>query len=161
GEGRANSGVFVRFPDVHGHPAESRPEWVAIKYGHELQILDRPDGDQYKSGSVYGFDQVNLTGAGVTPKGTWNDYEIRVVGQHYSVFRNGELINEYVNVPDAAFSPPRADDPGGAGRQSATGYVGLQNHGTNDLVSFRNVRIAPLTPCCPDGAPGGASNTCC
>ncbi|HEY0698148.1 MAG TPA: family 16 glycoside hydrolase, partial [Micromonospora sp.] len=43
GEGRANSGDFVRFPDVHGHPAEPRPEWVAIKYGHELQILDRPD----------------------------------------------------------------------------------------------------------------------
>ena len=160
GEGRANSGVFVRFPDVHGHPAESRPEWVAIKYGHELQIYDRPDGDQYKSGSVYGFDRVDLAGARVTPKGTWNDYEIRVVGQHYSVYRNGELINEYVNTPDAVFSPPRADDPGGAGRQSARGYIGLQNHGTADVVSFRNVRIAPLTPCCPDGTPS-ASTSCC
>ncbi|MFJ8579575.1 OmpL47-type beta-barrel domain-containing protein [Micromonospora sp. NPDC093277] len=161
GDGRANSGVFVRFPDVRKHPAEPRPEWVAIKYGHEIQILDRPDGDQYKSGSVYGFDQVGLAGAGVTPKGTWNDYEIRVVGQHYSVFRNGKLINEYVNRPDAVFSPPRADDPGGAGRQHATGYIGLQNHGTEDVISFRDVRIAPLTPCCPDGAPGGGSNTCC
>ncbi|MFE9692084.1 OmpL47-type beta-barrel domain-containing protein [Micromonospora sp. NPDC005806] len=157
GDGRANSGVFVRFPDVRNHPAESRPEWVAIKYGHELQILDRTDGDQYKSGSVYGFDRVGLAGAGVTPKGTWNDYEIRVVGQHYSVFRNGKLINEYVNTPDAVFSPPRADDPGGAGRQSATGYLGLQNHGTGDVISFRNVRIAPLTACCS----GGASDTCC
>ncbi|MCP3787119.1 DUF1080 domain-containing protein [Micromonospora sp. A3M-1-15] len=157
GEGRANSGVFVRFPDVRNHPAESRPEWVAIKYGHELQILDRPDGDRYKSGSVYGFDRVDLAGAGVTPKGTWNDYEIRVVGQHYSVFRNGELINEYANVADAVFDPPRADDPGGAGRQHVTGYLGLQNHGTGDIVSFRNVRIAPLTACCP----GGAANTCC
>ncbi|MET8312030.1 family 16 glycoside hydrolase [Micromonospora sp. NPDC005173] len=160
GDGRANSGVFVRFPDVHGHPAESRPEWVAIKYGHELQIYDRPDGDQYKSGSVYGFDRVDLAGARVTPKGTWNDYEIRVVGQHYSVYRNGELINEYVNTPEAVFSPPRADDPGGAGRQSARGYIGLQNHGTADVVSFRNVRIAPLSPCCPDGMPS-ASTSCC
>jgi plastocyanin len=160
GDGRANSGVFVRFPDVRGHPAESRPEWVAIKYGHELQIYDRPDGDQYKSGSVYGFDRVDLAGARVTPKGTWNDYEIRVVGQHYSVYRNGELINEYVNTPDAAFTPPRADDPGGAGRQSARGYIGLQNHGTADVVSFRNVRIAPLTPCCPDGTPSGSTSCC-
>nr|WP_203866649.1 family 16 glycoside hydrolase [Plantactinospora endophytica] len=144
GDGRANSGVFVRFPQVHQHPQESRPEWVAIKYGHELQIFDRTDGDQYKSGSVYGFDRVDLDGAQVTPKGTWNDYEIRVVGQHYSVFRNGELINEYVNVPGAVFDPPRADDPGGAGRQNATGYVGLQNHGASDIVSFRNVRVAPL-----------------
>ncbi|MFR9779128.1 OmpL47-type beta-barrel domain-containing protein, partial [Micromonospora sp. MS34] len=157
GDGRANSGVFVRFPDVRNHPAESRPEWVAIKYGHELQILDRTDGDQYKSGSVYGFDRVDLAGAAVAPKGTWNDYEIRVVGQHYSVFRNGVLINEYVNAPDAAFDPPRADDPGGAGRQSTSGYVGLQNHGTGDVISFRNVRVAPLTACCT----GGTGDTCC
>jgi plastocyanin len=146
GDGRANSGVFVRFPQVHQHPQEPRPEWVAIKYGHELQIYDRPDGDQYKSGSVYGFDRVDLDGAGVTGKGTWNDYEIRVVGQHYSLFRNGVLINEYVNDPDAVFDPPRPDDPGGAGRQHPTGYIGLQNHGAADIVSFRNVRIAPLTP---------------
>ncbi|MEJ3748683.1 family 16 glycoside hydrolase [Actinomycetes bacterium KLBMP 9797] len=145
GDGRANSGVFVRFPHVHQHPDESRPEWVAIKYGHELQILDRPDGDQYKSGSVYGFDRVDLAGAGVTPKGTWNDYEIRVVGQHYSVFRNGVLINEYHNTPDAVFDPPRPDDPGGAGRQHTSGYIGVQNHGATDVVSFRNIRIAPLS----------------
>ncbi|ROT29456.1 DUF1080 domain-containing protein [Micromonospora sp. HM5-17] len=146
GDGRANSGVFVRFPHVHQHPQEPRPEWVAIKYGHEIQILDRADGDRYKSGSIYGFDRVDLDGAGVTPKGTWNEYEIRVVGQHYSIFRNGELINEYVNSPDAVFDPPRPDDPGGAGRQHASGYIGLQNHGAGDIVSFRNVRIAPLTP---------------
>ncbi|MBE1489421.1 hypothetical protein H4W31_005059 [Plantactinospora soyae] len=146
GDGRANSGVFVRFPQVHQHPQESRPEWVAIKYGHELQIYDRTDGDPYKSGSVYGFDRVDLDGAQVAPKGTWNDYEIRVVGQHYSVFRNGKLLNEYVNVPGAVFTPPRADDPGGAGRQHPSGFVGLQNHGVGDIVSFRNIRIAPLTP---------------
>jgi hypothetical protein len=146
GDGRANSGVFVRFPQVHQHPQEPRPEWVAIKYGHEFQIYDGADGDQYKSGSVYGFDRVDLDGARVAPKGTWNDYEIRVVGQHYSVFRNGELVNQYVNDPDAVFEPPRPDDPGGAGRQNAAGYLGLQNHGAADIVSFRNIRVAPLTP---------------
>lgn len=146
GDGRVNSGVFVRFPQVHQHPQEPRPEWVAIKYGHELQILDRTDGDMYKSGSVYGFDKVDIAGAGVTPKGTWNDYEIRVVGQHYSLFRNGVLVNEYVNDPAAVFDPPRADDPGGAGREHPTGYIGLQNHGATDIVSFRNIRIAALTP---------------
>ncbi|MFJ6194837.1 OmpL47-type beta-barrel domain-containing protein [Micromonospora sp. NPDC092111] len=146
GDSRANSGVFARFPQVHQHPDESRPEWVAIRYGHELQIHDNPGGDRYKTGSVYGFDGVDLSGARVTPKGTWNDYEIRVVGQHWSVFRNGELINEYVNTPEGVFDPPRPDDPGGAGRQSATGYIGLQNHGTADVISFRDVRIAPLTP---------------
>ncbi|AXE90078.1 hypothetical protein C1703_34125 [Streptomyces sp. Go-475] len=144
GTGNANSGVFVRFPWVHDHPEESRPEWVAIKYGHEVQVLDRPDGDLYKTGSVYGFDRVGLAGAGVTQKGTWNDYEIRVEGQHYSVFRNGVLINEFDNTGGQEFSPPRADDPGTDGRRFASGYVGLQVHGTTDVVSFRDIRIKEL-----------------
>jgi plastocyanin len=144
GSGNANSGVFVRFPQVHDHPEESRPEWVAIKYGHEVQILDRPDGDMYKTGSIYGFDRVGLGGAGVTPKGTWNEYEIRVVGQHYSVHRNGVLINEFENARGQVFNPPRADDPGTDGRRYAAGYIGLQTHGTTDVISFRDIRIKEL-----------------
>ncbi|MGW4874275.1 OmpL47-type beta-barrel domain-containing protein [Streptomyces chartreusis] len=144
GTGNANSGVFVRFPWIHDHPEEPRPEWAAIKYGHEVQVFDRPDGDMYKTGSVYGFDRVGLAGAGVTQKGTWNDYEIRVVDQHYSVYRNGVLINEFDNTGGQLFSPPRSDDPGTDGRRFASGYVGLQVHGTTDVVSYRDVRIKEL-----------------
>ncbi|MFC6066269.1 OmpL47-type beta-barrel domain-containing protein [Streptomyces ochraceiscleroticus] len=141
GTGNANGGVFVRFPNVHDHPEESRPEWVAIKYGHEVQILDRPDGDMYKTGSVYGFDRVGLGGAGVTPKGTWNDYEIRVTDQHYEIYRNGKLINEFDNTGGQTFYPPRSDDPGTDGRRYASGYLGLQVHSTSDVISYRNIRI--------------------
>ena len=144
GAGNANGGVFVRFPDVHDHPEESRPEWVAIKYGHEIQVNDRPDGDMYKTGSVYGFDRVGLGGAGVTPKGTWNDYEIRVVDQHYSVYRNGVLLNEFDNNGGQLFEPPRGDDPGTDGRRYASGYVGLQVHSTTDVISYRDIRIKEL-----------------
>ncbi len=144
GTGNANSGVFVRFPDVHDHPEESRPEWVAIRFGHEVQVLDRPDGDMYKTGSVYGFDRVGLGGARVTPKGTWNDYEIRVEGQHYSVFRDGVLINEFDNDGGQEFSPPRDGDPGTDGRRYATGHIGLQVHGTTDVISYRDIRIKEL-----------------
>ncbi|MGW1651399.1 OmpL47-type beta-barrel domain-containing protein [Streptomyces atratus] len=144
GTGNANSGVFVRFPGVHDNPEESRPEWVAIKYGHEVQILDRPDGDMYKTGSVYGFDRIGLAGAGVTPKGTWNDYEIRVVDQHYSVYRNGVLLNEFDNNGGQVFEPPRGDDPGTDGRRYASGYIGLQVHSTTDVVSYRDIRIKEL-----------------
>ncbi|MCF6522854.1 family 16 glycoside hydrolase [Streptomyces sp. JJ36] len=143
GDHNANSGVFVRFPGVHDHPQEPRPEWVAITYGHEVQINDAPLGDQYKTGSVYGFDLVNRGESGVRPKGLWNDYEIRVTGQHYAVYRNGRLINEFDNAPGQLFSPPRAGDPGTDGRQHARGYLGLQTHGTADVVSFRDVRIQP------------------
>ncbi|MCF3122274.1 DUF1080 domain-containing protein [Streptomyces arenae] len=144
GNGNTNSGVFVRFPQVHDHPEESRPEWVAIKYGHEIQVHDRPDGDMYKTASVYGFDRVGLAGAGVTPKGTWNDYEIRVVNQHYSIYRNGVLLNEFDNTGGQEFVPPRGDDPGTDGRRYASGYVGLQVHGVTDVVSYRDIRIKEL-----------------
>ncbi|MFI9616404.1 OmpL47-type beta-barrel domain-containing protein [Streptomyces sp. NPDC052023] len=144
GTGNANSGVFVRFPYVHEHPEEPRPEWVAIKYGHEVQVFDSPTGDMYKTGSVYGFDRVGLAGAGVTQKGTWNDYEIRVVDQHYSVYRNGKLINEFDNTGGQDFTPPRSDDPGTDGRRFASGYIGLQVHGTTDVVSYRDIRIKEL-----------------
>ncbi|WP_330263273.1 OmpL47-type beta-barrel domain-containing protein [Streptomyces griseorubiginosus] len=144
GPGNANSGVFVRFPWVHDHPEEPRPEWAAIKYGHEVQVFDSPSGDMYKTGSVYGFDRVGLAGAGVTQKGTWNDYEIRVVDQHYSVFRNGVLINEFDNIGGQDFYPARSDDPGTDGRRFASGYIGLQVHGTTDVVSYRDVRIKEL-----------------
>ncbi|KND24911.1 glycosyl hydrolase [Streptomyces acidiscabies] len=144
GTGNANSGVFVRFPWVHDHPEEPRPEWAAIKYGHEVQVFDSPSGDMYKTGSVYGFDRVGLAGAQVTQKGTWNDYEIRVVDQHYSVFRNGVLINEFDNIGGQVFEPPRSDDPGTDGRRYAAGYIGLQVHSVTDVVSYRDVRIKEL-----------------
>ncbi|MFF7111121.1 OmpL47-type beta-barrel domain-containing protein [Streptomyces albogriseolus] len=144
GAGNANSGVFVRFPQIHDHPEEPRAEWAAIKFGHEVQVFDSPTGDMYKTGSVYGFDRVGLAGAGVTQKGTWNDYEIRVVDQHYEVYRNGVLINEFDNIGGLDFSPPRSDDPGTDGRRYASGYIGLQVHGTTDVVSYRDVRIKDL-----------------
>ncbi len=144
GADNANSGVFVRFPQIHDHPEEPRPEWAAIKFGHEIQVFDSPTGDMYKTGSVYGFDRVGLAGAGVTQKGTWNDYEIRVVDQHYEVYRNGVLINEFDNIGGLDFSPPRSDDPGTDGRRYASGYIGLQVHGTTDVVSYRDVRIKDL-----------------
>ncbi|MBO1330825.1 OmpL47-type beta-barrel domain-containing protein [Streptomyces sp. VRA16 Mangrove soil] len=144
GTGNANGGVFVRFPWVHDNPEEPNPEWVAIKYGHEVQVLDRPDGDMYKTGSIYGFDRVGLAGAGVTQKGTWNDYEVKVVDQHYSIYRNGVLINEFDNTAGQVFEPPRSDDPGTDGRRYASGYIGLQVHSTTDVISYRDIRVKDL-----------------
>ncbi|MDT0380125.1 family 16 glycoside hydrolase [Streptomyces sp. DSM 42041] len=144
GDRNANSGVFVRFPGVHDHPEEPRPEWVAIRYGHEVQINDAAGGDQYKTGSVYGFDVVTRGESNVMPKGVWNDYEVRVVGRHWTVYRNGRLINAFENAPGQLFSPPRGDDPGTDGRQHPTGHLGLQTHGTSDVVTFRDIRVQPL-----------------
>lgn len=60
---RANSGVFVRFPDPRT-PLSERPEcgqtgaarnspaWVAIYCGQEVQIYDGASGEPQKTGSI-------------------------------------------------------------------------------------------------------------
>ncbi|MFD0546649.1 family 16 glycoside hydrolase [Streptomyces mexicanus] len=151
---QANSGVFVRFPDprtpLDQRPegcsttgsARTAPEWVAIYCGNEIQIYDGATDEPQKTGSVYNFDPVGLDQAKVTPKGQWNDYEVRVVGQHYTIIRNGVVINEFDNTPGKSSS--RAGDPPTDLRQFFSGYVGLQNHSDNDLIEFRNVRVRNL-----------------
>ncbi|HEX6022133.1 MAG TPA: DUF1080 domain-containing protein [Solirubrobacter sp.] len=153
-DGYSNSGVFVRFPDLRDVPSDERPEcgkldaaltsqaWVAIYCGQEIQIYDGPEGEPQKTGSIYNFDPLDLTQAMPTPKGKWNDYEIRVVGQHYTIIRNGVVINEFDNTPGKQSS--RAGDPPTDQRQFEAGYIGLQNHSTNDRIAFRKVRIKKL-----------------
>ncbi|WP_370948726.1 ThuA domain-containing protein [Amycolatopsis sp. cg5] len=155
GDGRANSGVFTRFPDPRTPLAQRPPgscgtvgsartseAWVAIYCGHEIQIYDGETGEPQKTGSIYNFDPQPLSAAGARPKGTWNDYEVKVVGQHYTIIRNGAVINEFDNTPGKQSS--RAGDPPTDLRQFLTGYIGLQNHGDNDLVEFRNIRVRQL-----------------
>jgi glucose/arabinose dehydrogenase len=152
---RANSGVFVRFPDprtpLDQRPpgscgtlgsARSSPAWVAIYCGHEIQLYDGETGEPQKTGSVYNFAPITLDRAGATPKNQWNDYEIKVEGQHYTIIRNGVVINEFDNTPGKQSS--RAGDPPTDLRQFLSGFVGLQNHGNNDLMEFRNIRVREL-----------------
>jgi hypothetical protein len=144
---RANSGIQVRFPAPHapvpGCPTDD-DAWVAVVCGHEIQINDSAEGDPRKTGSIYGFADLDSEQSRPTPKGVWNDIEIRVVGQHYTIIRNGEVINEFENAPGLPF-PGRPDDPGSDSRD-LVGYIGLQAHGApNDVVSFRNVRIKDLS----------------
>ncbi|WP_407319632.1 DUF1080 domain-containing protein [Isoptericola halotolerans] len=157
GDLRGNSGVQVRFPELW-RPVEGCPttfngsetgnlSWIAVNCGHEIQINDSPEtgsNDPRKTGSIYGFADLDLAQAMPTPKGTWNDLEIRVVGQHYTVLRNGVVINEFENVPGLPF-PGRPNDPDSSSR-GLSGYVGLQAHGSApDVVSFRDVRIRSLS----------------
>ncbi|WP_041840897.1 ThuA domain-containing protein [Actinoplanes friuliensis] len=155
GTARANSGVFTRFPDPR-IPLDERPPgscgttgsartseaWVAIFCGHEIQLYDGDTGETQKTGSIYNFDPVTLPDARVTPKNVWNSYEIRVVGQHYTILRNGVVINEFDNTPGKQSS--RAGDPPTDLRQFASGFIGLQNHSDTDLMDFQNIRVRPL-----------------
>jgi Domain of Unknown Function (DUF1080) len=155
---RANSGVQVRFPaprppvpgcptTFNGKETVNGAAWVAVNCGHEIQINDSPEApgnDPRKTGSIYGFADLNLSQARPTPAGEWNDLEVRVIGQHYTVIRNSEVINEYENLPGIPFLG-RPLDPDSSSR-CLVGYIGLQAHDApQDVVSFRNVRILDLS----------------
>jgi hypothetical protein len=111
-----NSGVFVRFPNPGNDP------WVAVHKGHEIQICDTEKGKQ--TGAIYNFK--NSAKLASKPPGEWNRYEIRVVGQQYTVTLNGERVNEY--------TASRAD----------RGHIGLQNHDGGAVVRFRNIQVTEL-----------------
>jgi hypothetical protein len=151
---RANSGVQVRFPapigPVPGCPTtfngneQNNDAWIAVNCGHEIQINDATEGDPRKTGSIYGFADLGIEEANPVEKGTWSELEIRVVGQTYTIYRDGVQINEFENVDGLPF-PGRPNDPGSDSRD-LVGYLGLQAHGSpNDYVSFRNVRVLDLS----------------
>ena len=129
-----NSGVFVRFPNPGNDPG------VAINQGHEIQIREgvQGDGEDQKTGSIYNFKREEARNA--NPAGEWNDYEIRFEDGTYTITLNGEVVNTWTNTSDQ-------------GRNR--GYIGIQNHGDLDEVSFRDIRIQNLS----EGEPGNAFDT--
>ncbi|MFD7709395.1 ThuA domain-containing protein [Streptomyces sp. NPDC059786] len=122
--GDDNSGVFV------GFPASDDP-WSAVDNGYEIQI-DATDAPDRTTGSVYSFQSADTVrrDRALNPPGEWNTYEIRVEGERLRVFLNGVKINDFTNTDPA--------------RSLRDGHLGIQNHGADDQVSFRNIRIREL-----------------
>ncbi|MFC6081655.1 ThuA domain-containing protein [Sphaerisporangium aureirubrum] len=128
-----NSGVIV------GFPATSDPN-TALNTGYEVQI-DASDSDDKTTGAIYGVKSADLTArnAALNPPGQWNTYELLVEGERLQVFLNGTKINDFTNADSA--------------RSLQQGYIGIQNHGSPDVVSFRNIRIKELTTASPTPTP--------
>ncbi|MER7107758.1 ThuA domain-containing protein [Streptomyces sp. NPDC000229] len=122
--GDDNSGVFV------GFPASDDP-WSAVNNGYEIQI-DATDAPDRTTGAVYGFKSANIKARDqvLRPPGQWNSYEIKVRGERLQVFLNGVKINDFTNT-----------DPV---RSLKDGYIGIQNHGADDQVSFRDIQLKEL-----------------
>ncbi len=54
------------------------------------------------------------------------------------------MINQFDNsVPKIA---SRNGDPATVARQFARGYLGLQTHGGNDRISYREIQVKEITP---------------
>ncbi len=139
--GDDNSGVVI------GFPAGSDPN-SALANGHEVQI-DATDTADKTTGSVYGFKAADQAArdAALNPPGEWNTYELLVEGERLQVFLNGVKINDFTNTEPA--------------RSLTSGHIGIQNHGTGDDVSFRNIRIKELGVISPTPGPiVGAASKC-
>ncbi|MBB5798890.1 ThuA domain-containing protein [Streptomyces caelestis] len=122
--GDDNSGVFVGFPP-------SDDPWSAVDNGYEIQI-DATDAADRTTGAVYGFKSADLKkrDRALNPPGEWNTYEIRVEGERLRVWLNGVQINDFRNTDPA--------------RSLVDGHISIQNHGAEDQVSFRDIRIKEL-----------------
>jgi type 1 glutamine amidotransferase len=138
--GDDNSGVII------GFPAGSDPD-SALANGHEVQI-DATDTADKTTGSIYGFKAADQAArdAALNPPGEWNTYELLVEGERLQVFLNGVRINDFTNTDPA--------------RSLTSGHIGIQNHGTGDDVSFRNIRIKELGTAPTGGPIVGASGKC-
>jgi hypothetical protein len=135
-------------PAVNGSNANNHQHWLSVYCGHEIQIneaLQIPGSDAVKTGSMYGFANINAKQAGNDERqerGVWHTMEIRMVGQQYTVLIDGEVINQFDNgVPRLA---SRNGDPPTPARQFPRGYFGLQTHGGTDRIFYREIRVKEL-----------------
>jgi choline dehydrogenase-like flavoprotein len=140
----ANSGVFVRFPDPESK-GYNNPAFVPVDFGFEVQIdaLARPDGAGiHRTGAIYRADgrtdNETLTLQAAKAPGEWNDYEIKVDNQVYTVSLNGQQVCVFDNTTTY---PGRGLPSTG----TAPSYLGLQVYADpRSLVAFRRIRIKGL-----------------
>lgn len=130
---QGNSGVFIRIPQ------EPKSEHDAIHKGIEVQIDDR-DNDWHCTGTLYSMTQAKARPS--KPPGEWNTMEITLDGLRTIVHVNGVLVTDYdgkspVPAKMMPYEPERGPRP-------ESGYIGLQNHDTSAVISFREISVEPL-----------------
>lgn len=137
-DANSNSGVFIRIP------IEPYEEWMPVFYGYEVQIDNKPElsgeDDYHYTGMLYSLTKP-LAKPG-KPGPEWNTMDITLDGLRTIVHVNGIKVTDFKEgdpVPDRKFDfePFRGPRP-------ETGFIGLQNHGENDVVFFREVSVKAL-----------------
>ena len=128
-----NSGVFIRIPEPPRDP------WDAVNRGYEVQIENNGD-TWHRTGCLYSISEAkHKVNARVNE---WNEMMITLEGKRTRVEVNGELVTDYAEgdpVPPKVkdYEPDRVPRP-------TFGYIGLQNHGDDAHVRFRELSVAPL-----------------
>jgi hypothetical protein len=128
-----NSGVFVRIPTPPKDP------WDAVNHGFEVQICNVAD-DWHRTGCLYSLTKAkNNVDAKV---GEWSTMLITLQGNRTLIHVNGKLVTDFTDgqsVPAKKiwYEPDRGPRP-------ERGYIGLQNHGKDAHVHFKQVDVRPL-----------------
>jgi hypothetical protein len=134
----SNAGIFVKVP------VEPKEEWMPVFYGYEVQIDNHPETsgeDEYHiSGTLYAFTKPKSKPGKPGPE--WNTMLITLDGPRTIVHLNDELVTDYREgepVPARKF-----DFEPYPGVRPNAGWFGLQNHGDEDVVYFKEVSVRPL-----------------
>ncbi len=155
-----NSGVFVRFrsprmPLPNGAPLPNNNQaFVGVETGFEVQIDELAHGnrtlvppeadglDMNRTGAIYkipigpNIGEQDYQRGPALRAGDWNDYQIEVAGDTYTVHLNGQQTTVFTNTdPNRGLSPDQ---------DVHSGFIGLQTH--TDRVAFRNIRIMEVAP---------------
>jgi len=130
---KGNSGVFIRIPDRP--PSED----YAINHGIEVQI-DNRDNDYHCTGVLYSMTKAKARP--YKPAGEWNTMEITLQGPRTIVKVNGVLVTDYdgispVPAKKQQWEPDRGPRPD-------SGYIGLQHHDDEAVISFKEISVHPL-----------------
>lgn len=128
-----NSGVFIRIPEP------PRDAWDGVNRGHEVQIENSGDA-WHRTGCLYSISEAKrIVHARVNE---WNTMLITLEGKRTRVEINGALVTDYSEGDPV---PPKLQDyEPERGLRPNSGYIGLQNHGGDAQVHFREVSVAPL-----------------
>lgn len=127
-----NSGVFIRIPEAPTEP------WMPVNKGYEVQI-DDSDDDWHRTGVLYSFTKTLAQ-----PKlQEWNTMEITLDGERTMVTVNGTKVTEYREGEPVPEKKQKSEPD--RGKRAASGYIGVQNHDTKDVVYFKEVSVKRLS----------------
>jgi hypothetical protein len=128
-----NSGVFIRIPDRPTDP------WYGVHKGYEVQIDNNGD-EWHRTGCLYSLTKAQNR-VSLSP-GEWATMLITLEGNRTRVAVDGQPITDYtegdpVPAKEIWYEPER-------GRRPEFGYIGLQNHGDDARVHFKEVSVRKL-----------------
>ena len=130
---------FCAFPNPRRRNYDNTA-FVGVDFGFEVQIdqLAAPDGlPIHKTAAIYGFQGPdNPNALPVNAVGEWNEFEIRVQGQNYTVTLNGVQVTDFNFVPGSDAAHP---DRGLPSTNAVPRFIGLQTH--TGRVAFRKIQI--------------------